>query len=135
MIRETLRKIYRAFADGLGGFKDAILDVIPKKKKKEDEEDAELEWWEDKPKDKKPSLRDKINKLMRRTTTGPRPLPGSRRLKRIVAALSLLVYIGIVIFMLGENPVVEVFFVLTVYIMIDYLAITREKDIWSDKRS
>lgn len=141
MIRRVLSKIFRPLINGLVGFWNTILVVIFKRDKKKPEE--EVPWWEtdetepeDKKVDKKvkkPSFRMRIKKVKNRFTTGPRPLPGPRRAKRIIASILFLIYIGIIIFIVRQNVYVGIFFMLTAYTILDYLAMTRDEDIWGDK--
>ncbi len=134
MLRRIIDRIRKTLVNGLTGARDAFCEVVLKKEPKVKVPYEEAPWWESDSVDRPPTTWDKIKNIRKKFTTGPRPLPGSRRMKRIMVALMLPIYIGIILFMLGENTYVEIFFVLTVYILVDYLAITREEDIWGSKK-
>lgn len=121
-LKELLNKVYAAFADGLGGFRDAVREQVFRKDKKEGEE---IHWSEKEP--DKPTIKEKVKKIV----TGPKRLPGSTKLKRVLSVLLLPVYFGIGIYMLGENPVVEIIFLGTIYILVDYISITHAGSIWN----
>jgi len=96
-------------------------------------EEPEKKQIKKKPEKKKKKEKKQRKALININIKAPRELPGSRRMKRIVAFVVMIFY---AVFMFSTAmflPMGVILFTVTIYLLIDYLAITRETTPWDEE--